>query len=298
MRERIIFLDIDGVVAPGKIYVLEENNELLQNFNKKLIQRKEFALGLTFDRIAISLINRLCEKSKAKLVIVSNWRRNIGADETKVKLIEQGIKESHFHNDFYCPHKLTSDKSQDIIFWLDEHRGSKKPIKDRLDLNVSFEERAAANRKFAEEYHNFEVDYLVIDDENITDYCMQHEYQVRPNYYEGFSVDNYRVSLGFFNEEDLMFGVYALSNNDLKMIKSAERFEHAQYIEIISWLYSLDDNNGYTEPRVSDLSYKSCWLRNKSSTNFAAFGFPSMKTRDWYNQRRAFFIKDLNGEIK
>lgn len=295
MKEKIIFLDIDGVLMPGKAYILPNNNELLLNFNKKNIQRKEFALGLEFDKIAVELINRLCAKSGAKLVLISNWRRNIGVKETKDKLIEQGINSFCFHEDYYCPHRMTSEKIHDMQFWLDNNRSTDKPIKETFNADATFEQRAIDNSKYYEQYYNFGIDYIIIDDESLSGYGQPHENQISTNYHEGFSADNYRVALGAFNSEDLMFGVFPIANYLLEEVKNSEKFIDESFISCMHWLYSLDDNIGYTEPRSSDLSYKSCW---KSNSDLSIFGIPNITTRKLYNQRKSFFFKDLKGEIK
>jgi hypothetical protein len=295
MKQKIIFLDIDGVLMPGKSYILSNNNELLSKLNRKEIKLKEFSLGLEFDKISVELINRLCDKSGAKIVLITNWRRNIGVKETKDKLIEQGLKYFYFHDDYYCPHRMTSEKIHDMKFWLDEHRSTNKPIKEKFDLNKSFEQRTIENQEYQEKYSDFGVDYIVIDDQNIYGYGKAHEHQITTNYYEGFSTDNYRVALGAFNSEDLMFGVFSISNYLLEEVKKSEKFRNEDYIKCIYWLYSLNSNEGYTQSRSSDLSYKSCLLSN---TDLSIFGISNIETRELYNQRKNFFFKELRGEIK
>src|SRR5258706_10618505 len=108
MVDKIIFLDFDGVMIPERAYWLDGQTRPVTKF----------------DPVAVSLINRLCKKTSAKIVIVSSWRRTVLNEvpsDLKQHLIEQGIQEKFIHEDHSCPYKFTSSKYSDVSFWLDDH---------------------------------------------------------------------------------------------------------------------------------------------------------------------------------
>jgi hypothetical protein len=120
--DRIVFLDFDGVMIPERAYWIEGQTRPVTKF----------------DPVAVSLINRLCKKASAKVVIVSSWRRTTLAsipEDLKKHLITEGIKEEHIHEDHSCPFKFSSNKYSDVSFWLEEHPWVKEYIIIDDDLN-------------------------------------------------------------------------------------------------------------------------------------------------------------------
>ena len=62
---KYIFLDIDGVMKPGRAYFCEKNCE---------------AFDAGFDPLAIAAINRLCKKTGASVVFNTTWNKQNIAD--------------------------------------------------------------------------------------------------------------------------------------------------------------------------------------------------------------------------
>lgn len=284
MNEKIIFLDIDGVLMSGKAFILPSNINIMDKIKGKKHSPKDTALQLTFDPIAVALLNRLCDMTQAKIVIISNWRRNIGRDKTKEKLIEQGINKDYFHTDFYCPHKLTSDKIHDLDFWLDEHRTTPTPEFD-FDVGDDIETRRRKNNEYHTLRKNYGIDYLIIDDENIHGYGITHECQLQTDYHEGFSAEEYRVAVGFFQCEDRAFDVFSVDKNTLDKIKKNKIFDNQDQMFLTKWLYSLRDNPEFTAPRACLLSYKAVHLDNYKSLDLSLFGISTSSTRELYLSR-------------
>lgn len=108
----ILFLDIDGVLIPGRAYFAD--------FQTAPIPTK-------FDPCVVGMINKLCHKLGAKVVIHSNWRntepRRTDKDLTSLPqhFINEGIKQQYMHADPLCPRKMTSSRWYDIQLWLENH---------------------------------------------------------------------------------------------------------------------------------------------------------------------------------
>ncbi|MFC3125121.1 HAD domain-containing protein [Pseudoroseomonas globiformis] len=125
----ILFLDIDGVLLSGRAWLLP-TNQRLQAAAAKLTRSQATELigrDAAFDACAVALVCRICEASGARVVIASSWRYTVGYEQTRVKLLEQGLPEVLFHKDWACPMARfsTPEKGPDISFWLDEHGGAR-----------------------------------------------------------------------------------------------------------------------------------------------------------------------------
>lgn len=129
IRERpvvlpVLFLDIDGVLLPGRHHEAEVNAAVIAG------RRPELPWGHLLGGLAsmcvteccpqvISEINALLERTRARLVLISTWRRAIGAEETRQILTLQGLTE-RWHPDYAAP--WHGDKGEDIAAWLAAHR--------------------------------------------------------------------------------------------------------------------------------------------------------------------------------
>jgi len=83
--QRVIFLDCDGPVIPGKLYKTKREADLA-------------SVRLKFDSTAIDLLNQLCDETHS--VIVTNSMQNyIDYDRHSLRddLITAGLNSKHFH---------------------------------------------------------------------------------------------------------------------------------------------------------------------------------------------------------
>ena len=83
---KVLFLDIDGVMIPGRAYVMKN-----QTFDQFVT---------VFDPIAVDMVNAACEKQGRKIVLHSSWIR--AKFDVVGHCVRQGINRKHFHDDPYC----------------------------------------------------------------------------------------------------------------------------------------------------------------------------------------------------
>jgi len=81
---KVLFLDIDGVLVTPRSMLAFKGAE-------------------AFDPVSCSLIDELCKRSDAKIVICSSWREDVDR-ECMAKIIEShGISSKHLHIDWATP---------------------------------------------------------------------------------------------------------------------------------------------------------------------------------------------------
>jgi hypothetical protein len=102
---KIIFLDIDGPMIPGRAYTLAG-------------QTKPFVMK--FDPVAVGMLNHWCETRKWKIVVHSSWLRVYGGAKTLAHCISEGLKAEHFHEDPICD-EHEHHRYNRIAKWLDKH---------------------------------------------------------------------------------------------------------------------------------------------------------------------------------
>lgn len=154
----VLFVDIDGPLIPGRSYV-----------GLSPAQKR-------WDLSAVAMVNRLLERSKAKLVISSAWSI-FGRDELMNILIKVGLDCSNLHSDWSSfvgedGHRLEGTREIMIQNWLDAHPTAKQYAalddnelirKLKCGVFVSFEDgmmlshyRLAAKYLDCEEYLHFD----------------------------------------------------------------------------------------------------------------------------------------------
>jgi hypothetical protein len=126
----ILFLEIDGVLLSGRAWLMPRNRAL-RAWTATMKPRDAFSevgRDAVFDPCAIALLVQICEATGARLVVSSGWRYTVGVAETRAKLVEQGVGENLFHENWACPHQRHGqpDKYVDIQNWLEGH-GAREP---------------------------------------------------------------------------------------------------------------------------------------------------------------------------
>lgn len=195
MPQKIIFLDIDGVLLSRRAWAMSVNEAALNVGRKNL---EQFTALSVFDPVGVALINRLCRCTGALIVISSLWRYSVNPDRTRDKLIEQGIDESLFHpTEWYCHlNRRRQDKEFDITDWI-----------ENIDQSGMF---------------------VTIDDGDLLPFL------VRTNADDGITSAVYRISCRALGGTDSQMGVHALPEADLEQVSLAfrgDRIAASQFLE-------------------------------------------------------------------
>lgn len=203
----VLFLDIDGVLLSDRTWALPGNQAVLEESRAGRLTRVQAASRVTFDATAVALVNRLCTKAAARIVILSNWRRTVGISETRDKLIEQGIGADLFHKDYACRFRgFSSEKWHDFRWWFEDRHPLPK-------------------------YH------VIIEDEDPAGYGGWPQFPIaRCNPLDGLTVSAYRVALGHLRGVDEAMGVPAVSDEDRGRVIEAFRDDFAAS----RWLHGPD----------------------------------------------------------
>jgi len=113
---RVLFLDIDGVFIPARVYMMEGQTK---------------PIVTTFCPSVVGMVNDICKVTGAKLVIHSSWLRSSlqfmalfnDGDEpsTHEWMIKQGLKAEYFHEDHSAKWRFSGTRWLAIQEWLDHH---------------------------------------------------------------------------------------------------------------------------------------------------------------------------------
>lgn len=129
-KRPILFLDIDGVLMSGRAWLMPSNRALRARTKEMpgWEAGKEIGRAALFDPCAVALVIEVCDATDARLVVSSGWRYTVGVAETRAKLLEQGIHERLFHEDWTCSLQRhgSPDKYVDIQNWIEGH-GAQAP---------------------------------------------------------------------------------------------------------------------------------------------------------------------------
>lgn len=104
-KHKVLFLDIDGPMIPGRAYNMPTQT-------KDLVK--------TFDPCAVGLINSLCQSNKWKIVLHTSWVRIEGGGLTYYHCLAQGLDPKYFHEDAWCDENETWRYTR-VAKWLDKH---------------------------------------------------------------------------------------------------------------------------------------------------------------------------------
>ena len=107
MTDKVLFLDIDGPMIPGRSWVIQPQT-----------------LWTKFDPIAVATVVALLDKVGAKLVISSTWRVK-GYERMVEALEDNGIDGSYLHEDWqtirWTETAFLDHRADEIREWLSRH---------------------------------------------------------------------------------------------------------------------------------------------------------------------------------
>lgn len=103
MKNRILFLDVDGPMIPGYMYFINKNASMER----------------TISPISVVLVNKLIERSGAKIVMNTAHNNNFEAFGVHIKddLIKAGIPAESFHKHWQTGYPDVG-RLEAIKFWL------------------------------------------------------------------------------------------------------------------------------------------------------------------------------------
>lgn len=166
MSDRVLFLDIDGVILPTRMWAAPQNIGFLD------VHPDIRAPQLTFDPGAIGLLMQIARLSGARFVLHSNWRRGWVGRESELQdlLVRSGLERERWHGRWAAPAFESMDKGEEISAWLGTHGDGLREC-------------------------------LIVDDEPIETLTLRRPVrvaQLRPMLDDGLGMREYRSALGFF----------------------------------------------------------------------------------------------------
>lgn len=271
-KKKIVFLDIDGPLLPKKAFFTTHNQKIAKELSAIEDRREKLlyhANHIKFDECAVGLVNRLCEKGNAQIVVISNWRRNVGLNETVEILKNQGIKEEYFHEDPVCKIRgMSSNKVHDMYAWMGKH-------------GMSHEDHDKSHELY-------QSPFVIIDDEG---YQFNHYNSfgkcVTPSFDEGFGPREYRIALAMIGGVDHAFDVFRLKDDEISRVMEHfnGNYEHATY-----WLYDIQSMEK-TVPPSALISSEAAEIASNSPAGF----FMGWETADSLLETRS---KDAWDDLK
>jgi len=124
MSNKVIFLDIDGPLMPGRQWFDSRNSNMRKNLGdvwwKKINELEEFDELITFDPIAVNFFNLWQRMSGADIVVASNWSHWI-SKERLIKIFDRNNLDAFLHEDWRTERKLTSGRVHEIGMWMSDH---------------------------------------------------------------------------------------------------------------------------------------------------------------------------------
>lgn len=119
---KIVFIDIDGPLLPARAWMLPNNQHLLKTSKEfgHPFRHPGLHTLVQFDPVAVSFFNKWFEDPDVHGVISSNWVHYA----TKVQLeniFRNNGMNIRLHEDWVTPRKMSSNRLQEIWFWLGDH---------------------------------------------------------------------------------------------------------------------------------------------------------------------------------
>lgn len=114
MTDKVLFLDIDGPMIPGRSWVSQGKFDF----------SRDSGIYDTFDPIAVDTINKLIDKTGLEIVVSSAWR-NKGFDYVMDVFEKNGLSPEHVHDDWrtikWPDPNEPFERDKEINEWLSRH---------------------------------------------------------------------------------------------------------------------------------------------------------------------------------
>jgi hypothetical protein len=131
---KVIFLDIDGVLATNKEYATNRTK-----FREKYSWAKELRVPYGWNKGCVEVFNEILDVTNADIVISSDWRFHWDLDELDKIFKANGVKKSPIFGTIKNKRKMSSDLEDDRVYQISEWVKFNKPEKWVAidDMNLS-----------------------------------------------------------------------------------------------------------------------------------------------------------------
>jgi len=131
---KVIFLDIDGVLATNKEFATNRTK-----FREKYPWAKELRVPYGWNKGCVKILNEILDSTDAEIVISSDWRFHWDLDELDKIFKVNGVKKSPIFGTIKNKRKLSSEIEDDRVYQISEWIKFNKPDKwvaiDDMDLS-------------------------------------------------------------------------------------------------------------------------------------------------------------------
>ena len=112
---KIIFLDIDGVLATNKEFVTNRTK-----FRENHLWAKELRVPYGFNKGCVDVFNEILDITNAEIVISSDWRVHWDLDELDKIFKVNGVKKSPIFSTIKNKRKMSSELEDDRVYQINE----------------------------------------------------------------------------------------------------------------------------------------------------------------------------------
>jgi hypothetical protein len=112
---KVIFLDIDGVLATNKEFATNRTK-----FREKHLWAKELRVPYGFNKGCVDVFNEILDKTNAEIVISSDWRFHWDLDELDSIFKANGVKKSPMFGTIKNKRKMSSELEDDRVYQINE----------------------------------------------------------------------------------------------------------------------------------------------------------------------------------
>ena len=131
---RTIFLDIDGVLATDREFMMNRNK-----FMQKNPWARELRVPYGWNKECVTIFNEILEATDATIVLSSDWRMHWELEDLNKIFIGNGVIKSPEFVTHQYKRKMSSDleddRSYQIKEWVNHNKPEKWVVIDDLDLS-------------------------------------------------------------------------------------------------------------------------------------------------------------------
>ncbi len=112
---KVIFLDIDGVLATNKEFATNRTK-----FREKYLWAKDLRVPYGFNKGCVDIFNEILDVTDSEIVISSDWRIHWDLDELDKIFKSNGVKKSPIFGTIKTKRKMSSELEDDRVYQINE----------------------------------------------------------------------------------------------------------------------------------------------------------------------------------